>query len=900
MKDDYCWGGPPHIDSIDFLQTQIWADDDRRIGYFLSNSFFKTTGLSTMRRELIEYLRASSYWISVICGYFERVLNVDLGGLSDEHLPFILKEFIEFQELRFNQNDDSRDHMAYAQLTLTSFRSKIQKIQSVAWLANAPARQFSTLEDVLLPYGHPDMEYELENNDSDDCMSDDSDSDYADEQDELLLEIQEHLKLWESTQPPPLLEPILTLDRSLSDIKDRADRVFRRIVPWTSTPADTDTLYREINLVVDDLVWLRRLKRTVYRSATFQEELQSSGLQRWMYDFCQPGNLIEFDHHGLLLPFFRRYNWKLAYILLLHCWDGSPNTFPDKSRAKTAIRIDPAKGNAQFVPNLLQFISDTEEMKPWTYNPMAAFTFMSQAAFVLNWRRWIKPHLKACTQRYPTRARWKFDPDVWNPATVYNHIMSYMVVPRPARKDVHPDQVIRDEATTFIEKLDPRLRTIATESLWQRSVLNEVSEDINRKERARQSMQKPEGTKRERSDTLAIISGAQGRSSRKRHHREQQTRQMTIAADQQEAGAKSQSLEMDRDEDEAHTPSWWRDRSCPQCFQGDPSQFCVRMVEVKRNPNADKFLDYALTHAKGKSRLQPRKFLTKSRGKQKRQKYISPDDPRLQLKYYRRRHDVALKCGRDIVRFYYQDDGKYRLVGGVNFCAFSEDIMKILRENHRLVQVNGIRRRAAMDNWSHIGTMTGYGTRQPKGGVKGDIYNAYAKHSGATPEDLLGLMRHAMTLNLLVEGSRTIWSGAPTYYKNLVEESELAYLGKYGLTGYHCSNFVSCIHRDDDIEGGCLHPCFQLSKENCGPQDFNFAYVEWGVAIETTANALWLFDGRHAHGSIMPSAEAINAGAQSEGDHGSNNRRNVNRARTCRDGLNHYNLRSQAMLSNTR
>ena len=64
-------------------------------------------------------------------------------------------------------------------------------------------------------------------------------------------------------------------------------------------------------------------------------------------------------------------------------------------------------------------------------------------------------------------------------------------------------------------------------------------------------------------------------------------------------------------------------------------------------------------------------------------------------------------------------------------------------------------------------------------------------------------------------------------------------MGAHALTGYHCENFVSCVHCDEDVDGGVHHPCFQTLKENCGPNDFNFAYVEWNVAIRTNTNALW-------------------------------------------------------------
>lgn len=76
----------------------------------------------------------------------------------------------------------------------------------------------------------------------------------------------------------------------------------------------------------------------------------------------------------------------------------------------------------------------------------------------------------------------------------------------------------------------------------------------------------------------------------------------------------------------------------------------------------------------------------------------------------------------------------------------------------------------------------------------------------------------------------------------ITEESELNRFGKYGLAGYYCTNFISCVHPDDDIQKGkkpILHPCMQLVKKNCGPQDYNFVMLRWCVGIRTQENTAW-------------------------------------------------------------
>ena len=104
---------------------------------------------------------------------------------------------------------------------------------------------------------------------------------------------------------------------------------------------------------------------------------------------------------------------------------------------------------------------------------------------------------------------------------------------------------------------------------------------------------------------------------------------------------------------------------------------------------------------------------------------------------------------------------------------------------------------------------------------------------------------NTQVVDLLAQGSKSIFSGAINHYASLCQEAELPFLGSFGMTSYHCTNFVSCMHRDRDAgKGKILHPCFQLIKENCSNLDFNFAYVEWGIVIETRANSLWCVFGR--------------------------------------------------------
>lgn len=78
----------------------------------------------------------------------------------------------------------------------------------------------------------------------------------------------------------------------------------------------------------------------------------------------------------------------------------------------------------------------------------------------------------------------------------------------------------------------------------------------------------------------------------------------------------------------------------------------------------------------------------------------------------------------------------------MRFQAFSDATLERLLYNHRLVRVQTLRRRAALDAWSY-GSMTATGTRQPAGGRRADAYVPYAIHTGQTVEGIRALFRHA-------------------------------------------------------------------------------------------------------------------------------------------------------------
>ncbi|KAJ7683171.1 hypothetical protein B0H17DRAFT_1137865, partial [Mycena rosella] len=92
--------------------------------------------------------------------------------------------------------------------------------------------------------------------------------------------------------------------------------------------------------------------------------------------------------------------------------------------------------------------------------------------------------------------------------------------------------------------------------------------------------------------------------------------------------------------------------------------------------------------------------------------------------------------------------------------------------------------------------------------------------------------------DILVTAAKSIYLGIEADLSELTEESELNRFGRFGAVGFYCTNFISPIHTDKDtvkVDQPTLHPCIQLSKENCGL---------------TTTTLRWVFDGRDEHGTM--------------------------------------------------
>ncbi|KAJ7054118.1 hypothetical protein C8F01DRAFT_1259870 [Mycena amicta] len=950
----FTWAPEPQAPSRETLKREIWPLEGGYLAEQLLNLTYKVVPRSH-QQKVIDELITSGSWVSFVYAWFQRLFGLDMSLLEDNRLPTVMRDFFEFQELRYGQTDSKTDQQVVTEWL------KLLQTKYLQWLPRPQAHlaeQFSVLEQALQPFGY-NLEYtkpnEFEDNsfedadawlqpvyrdvDGDVLMGDmpvdnvamedsasdtdldnsDSDSDYVDTpgqsrlasvdvDGDVSMEVEEsesedaevNSKAGEDRNKRAkgkLRRPKLNRENELAEAKGRLKTIRTHVYDlfYPIKAGNRDVVATAVDLLVDDVVWLKDLRKRVYSNDEWLAELKSSGLLAVLIRVCAEDSFIERTHEDILVPSFRRHDWKLAFKLLLDTWYPLPEE-PEVPKVLTDTSINPTTAFTNFECDFFQFWSNRKEMHPWSYNPMAAFALYSAAAFEVNWCSWIRGPVSKLS-------RWKSgDVANWNPRKLYDSLMGYLLKPRAGRSSKEPQW--KDAAVQkTVESLDPRLFTVITETVWQRQLIQEVQSDFaTRTQRLPvPSMSAvapkptpppapPPNSPKARNHTAAKKANRQAEATRFWEDRVKLMRQR---------------VEFPVGEQDVQTlPMWWLDTCCVKCQKESPERQCGRNIEVFRKSKAElaRLKDYAITHAVGADILRPdyippearararnkksKKKKGKGASKTKPQHYISPDE--LGLSYYESRPTVRATCGRDITRFWCEIDGKCCLVGGVSFGTFSEDIMEILEENHSYVQIRGLRRRAALAKWSAIGTMTAFGSRLPNGGVLGDIYNAYAAHSGITAEDLHALMRQALTIELLVEGARAIWSGAPQHYKDLCLDAELNLLGRYGLTGYHCENFLSTIHADEDIDDGCLHPCFQLAKENCTRNDFNFAYVEYGVAVRTERNAEWLFDGNSEHASIMPSVSSMEAGARSAGTHASNNRRNVQAARRAHQARTNY------------
>ncbi|KAF8127797.1 hypothetical protein K438DRAFT_1888882, partial [Mycena galopus ATCC 62051] len=171
-------------------------------------------------------------------------------------------------------------------------------------------------------------------------------------------------------------------------------------------------------IIVDDLVAMRHLKRGQYRAPVFLNALETSGLFSLMRKIASPGNLLETSHSDIEASFLK-HDWKLSYSELICDWVEPTVSQEEYEKSQTPLKPDPLYFfTATDAQDLLEFIEEHPRMHPWGFNPMAAFVFYSLHCFRANCDRWLVPCLREL--RYPKIKG-------WNPDIVYRRLMTLPV-----------------------------------------------------------------------------------------------------------------------------------------------------------------------------------------------------------------------------------------------------------------------------------------------------------------------------------------------------------------------------------------------------------------------------------------------------------------------------------------
>ncbi|KAF7971900.1 hypothetical protein HWV62_19527, partial [Athelia sp. TMB] len=328
----------------------------------------------------------------------------------------------------------------------------------------------------------------------------------------------------------------------------------------------------------------------------------------------------------------------------------------------------------------------------------------------------------------------------------------------------------------------------------------------------------------------------------------------------------------------------------------DSNKLIKKLGKVKLTRNdVDKLIGSIITCADIGDRVEPKKTY----GKRQRLQPQIYTPAELGLQPISFRPVVYARCGRDIHILKNHENGEE--VGGIQFRHPALElkpkqslpsIWDTLVQHHQDVSTfKGIQRGAAFQA-AHTGDMVAIGSRQPAGGIPGDTYREYPGLSGENLEGIKTLFSYAYDADVL----DAIISGmAPKLFAelhNIFKEYQVNRLGSTGNNMYYCHNYTSPQHRDED-EGVSF--CIQLGKR-CYPDEFNFAFTEWGVYIVTEEKCIWWFISSHVHGTVMPRLSSLEKGVLvrdngdedgpghyepvvSNGDHPSAQKRSAARAR---------------------
>ncbi|KAG6836756.1 hypothetical protein H0H93_003675 [Arthromyces matolae] len=571
---------------------------------------------------------------------------------------------------------------------------------------------------------------------------------------------------------------------------------------------------------VDALRKMRAVKPSIYRSVTWDSAVRNSGLSRIVGIICQPDTDLE-RRSELIAQSYRQYCWKDALGEVFSRWMLSALDPVNRSerilqvcfvsllqistdidtQTPYACGCKPSQIHDTFsIARFIEVLSSDGCLIPTASNPSTTFFLVSQDNFIINWKLWllsslVKHGLHAC---------------LWDPCQLHRELRRIKCSNYP---EMHP------------------LITL---------ILTETDRLVSKNKEVRQHMYRPK-LRAPLSQNLKI------QDSFKKAQKSHKSSILNYPSTFNTADDLPNPSSSSQNDSRANTNI---SNSCIYCKDLPSQDRCMRTILVNERSDFTTLKDTVLTSAEDP---QDRLPLHPKRKHQDRSNKVIYHTPReLGLERIAHRPEILKRgCQRDIVLLLNSEDTS-QLVGAVQFNAIPPKTLSRLKQHHRNIStLPPLNRGYSFDAWRY-GMMRAIGSRVPQGGRPGDTYTLYAGMEGRNEQEIRMLFGHAENADALVTIAQSIH---PHYTRDVGRASpaDTSNLGmnRLGTTSnniFACSNYMSPQHFDDDED---ISICAQY-KKSCHSDEFNFAFTQWNCFIETIEGAVWLFHGKHLHGTIMP------------------------------------------------
>jgi hypothetical protein len=171
------------------------------------------------------------------------------------------------------------------------------------------------------------------------------------------------------------------------------------------------------------------------------------------------------------------------------------------------------------------------------------------------------------------------------------------------------------EGQELLASLDERLRTVITETVWHRKMIKTVNEEIFALLPSTPSVPSspgPSSMHKLMTSTSTSTSIPDILLNRRAHH-VSSTQIPLVQPTNKTKGQRKNKRRRDKLKEAklasastAPKPSWLQN-SCPNCQHKPEEERCIRIIYVKENHQAAKYVDFAMTCAPEGDRLKPKK-----------------------------------------------------------------------------------------------------------------------------------------------------------------------------------------------------------------------------------------------------------------------------------------------------